>query len=119
MLAYGRCSPYGAALAYGPIIEVLKQYCGIDASDQDEDMRQKVPHGLAQLGPAQEASAPYLVHLLAAGMDGSRLASMTPEALKHQIFEALWGLVGAIAACRPLVLAIEDLHWVDPTTTEC
>ena len=114
----GRCSPYGAALAYGPIIEVLKQYCGIDASDRDEDMRQKVAHGLAQLGPAQEATVPYLAHLLAAGMDGSRLASMAPEALKHQIFEALRGLVGAIAARRSLVLTIEDLHWVDPTTTE-
>ena len=43
---------------------------------------------------------------------------MAPEALKHQIFEALRGLMGAIAARRPLVLTIEDLHWVDPTTTE-
>jgi DNA-binding CsgD family transcriptional regulator len=43
---------------------------------------------------------------------------MSPEAVKHRIFEALRWLVCESAARRPLVLAFEDLHWVDKTTEE-
>ena len=38
--------------------------------------------------------------------------------VKHRTFEALQRLVSASASRRPLVLVIEDLHWVDPTTAE-
>ena len=47
----GRCHPYGAALAYGPIVELLKQHFQIDTSDREEDIRDKVQHGLASLAP--------------------------------------------------------------------
>lgn len=85
----GRCHPYGAALAYGPIVELLKQYFRIDAGDRDQDMQHKVAHGLVQLGPALQATAPYVHHLLATAVDRDLLASMAPEAVKHQIFAAL------------------------------
>jgi hypothetical protein len=114
----GRCHPYGTALAYGPIVELLKQHCEIDVSDADEDMRRKLYHGLERLGPALAATAPYLLHLLALEVDGSLPAGLSPEALKHRIFEALRGLVLEGAARRPLVLAIEDLHWMDTTSAE-
>src|SRR5712691_2096241 len=114
----GRCHPYGAVLAYLPIIDLVKQYCRIDASDRDEDIRHKVYDGLAQLGMALEATAPYLLHLLAVDTEGHLLGAPSPEAVKHQTFEAPRGLVGEIAARVPLVLAIEDLHWADATSVE-
>ena len=114
----GRCHPYGTALAYGPIVEWLKQYCHIDTSDGAEAMRHKVHHSLAQLSPPLATMAPYLLHLLAAGVEGELPAGLSPEAVKHRTFEALNGLVGESAARRPLVLTLEDLHWVDPTTAE-
>ena len=114
----GRCHPYGAALAYLPIIDLVKQYFRIDASDRDEDIRHKIYDGLGQLGMALEATAPYLLHLLAVETEGHLLGAPSPEAVKHQTFEALQGLVGESAAQRPLVLAIEDLHWADATSVE-
>jgi DNA-binding CsgD family transcriptional regulator len=114
----GRCNPYGAALAYLPVMDLLKQYFQIDASDRDEDIRRKVYDGLAPLGTAVEATAPYLLHLLAVEIEAGMLAAPSPEAVKYQIFEALLGLVGESAARCPLVLAIEDLHWADPTSAE-
>jgi DNA-binding CsgD family transcriptional regulator len=114
----GRCHPYSAALAYLPVIDLLKQYFQIDASDRDEDIQRKVYSGLAPLGTALQATAPYLLRLLAVEMEAGMLAGASPEAVKHQTFEALLGLVGESAAQRPLVLAIEDLHWADATSAE-
>ena len=66
----GRCHPYGTALAYGPIVEWLKQHFQIDVGDSDKEIRYKVRHGLAQLSPALEPAMPYVLHLLAAGIEG-------------------------------------------------
>jgi predicted ATPase/class 3 adenylate cyclase/DNA-binding CsgD family transcriptional regulator len=114
----GRCQPYGAALAYLPVIELLKQSFQIDLRDRGEDIRRKVTDRLAQLGTALEAAAPYLLHLLAAETQGDLLVGPSPEAVKHQTFEALRGLVSESAAHRPLILTIEDLHWADTTSVE-
>src|SRR5262245_19280229 len=115
----GRCHPYGAALAYLPIMELLKQYFRIDVSDRAEDIRRKVHSGLAQLGDALQATAPYLLHLLAVETEGDVLAGSSPEAVKHRTFETLQGLVSTSATHRPLVLAIEDIHWADAASIEC
>jgi DNA-binding CsgD family transcriptional regulator len=114
----GRCHPYGAALAYLPVIDLLKQYFQIDTNDRDEDIQRKVYDGLAPLSPGLQARAPYLLHLLAVETEGSTLAGRSPEAVKHHTFEAIRGLVSESAARRPLVLAIEDLHWADTTSVE-
>jgi predicted ATPase/class 3 adenylate cyclase/DNA-binding CsgD family transcriptional regulator len=114
----GRCHPYGAALAYGPIIEILKQYFQIDPSDRDEDVRDKIHRWLEPFGTALATAAPYMYHLLGVGTAGELPERLAPEAIKQRTFETLRGLVCESASRRPLVLAIEDLHWVDPTTAE-
>jgi class 3 adenylate cyclase len=114
----GRCQPYGSALAYGPIIEALKQLFQIAASDREEDIQGKVQRGLEPLGTALAAAAPYLCHLLGVETEEGIPAGLAPEAIKHRTFAALRGIVSESAARRPLVLAIEDLHWADPTTVE-
>jgi predicted ATPase/class 3 adenylate cyclase/DNA-binding CsgD family transcriptional regulator len=112
----GRCSPYGTALAYLPVIDLLKQHFRIDASDSDTDIQEKVHRGLAGYDLDAAAIAPYLLHVLAA--EDSMPTGISPEALKRHIFEALQALVIAIASHRPLVITLEDLHWVDHTTEE-
>jgi len=59
----GRCSPYGAVIAYLPIVEFLKQSFSIDANDSDTDITRKVEGGLRRLGTDLATTAPYLLHL--------------------------------------------------------
>jgi class 3 adenylate cyclase/DNA-binding NarL/FixJ family response regulator len=114
----GRCSPYNTAVAYLPITDMLKQHFSLHASDDDADMKHKVEDGLAALNIDLETTAPYLLHLLAPGATDDMPVSMSPEAIKHRIFDTLRLLTLEGAARRPVVLAIEDLHWVDKTTEE-
>jgi hypothetical protein len=114
----GRCHPYGTVLAYGPIVEMLKQRFQLDASDQDADIQRKVHHGLQELNPTLMSAAPYLLHLLAVETAHGLPAGLAPEAIKHRIFDALQGVIDESAAHSPVVLALEDLHWVDATSAE-
>ena len=43
---------------------------------------------------------------------------MSPERQKQKTLEALGRLLLALAVDKPVLFIVEDLHWVDPTTTE-
>jgi class 3 adenylate cyclase len=118
-LLEGRCSPYGTAVAYLPILELLKQNFRIAPSDTDADIRLKVQQGTEALGADVAATVPYLLRLLAVEAEHSIPAALSPEVVKRKTFEALQMLMLKGAARRPLILIIEDLHWVDKTTEEC
>jgi predicted ATPase len=96
---------------------MLKENFALDPNDGDVDIRQKVEGGFSALGIDLETT-PYLLHLLAPNAAGDMPVSMAPEAVKYRIFEALRLLTLEGAARRPMVLAVEDLHWVDKTTEE-
>jgi class 3 adenylate cyclase/predicted ATPase len=49
---------------------------------------------------------------------GERDADLSPAQLKQATFEALLDQFRRLAQAKPLVIAIEDLHWLDPTTFE-
>ena len=118
-LLEGRCSPYGTAVAYLPIIELLKQNFQITPGDTDAEIRLKILQGTEALGADVVATVPYVLRLLAVEAERSMPVAMSPEVLKRKTFEALQMLILTGAARRPLMLIIEDLHWVDKTTEEC
>jgi DNA-binding CsgD family transcriptional regulator/tetratricopeptide (TPR) repeat protein len=114
----GRCHSYNAAVAYLPIVEVLKQHFQINSSDSDELIIHKVQDGLEALSAELVSTAPYLLRLLSSMAGDGISEAMSPEAVKHHIFEALRLLMIEGAIQRPVVLTIEDVHWMDKATEE-
>jgi predicted ATPase len=106
------------ALAYLPIIELLKQYFQIDLHASHVAMRHTVMQGLEALQADLEATALYLLHLLDPEAPEGLPPGMSPEAIKRKLFESLRWLLLEMSARRPLILAIEDLHWADQATIE-
>src|SRR5262245_41906343 len=105
-LLEGRCSPYGMAVAYLPIIELLKQNFRITPSDTDADIQLKILQGTEALGADVAATVPYLLRLLAAEAENSIPTALSPEVFKRKIFEALQMLMLKGAARRPLILIV-------------
>ena len=111
----GRCISYGAEIPYLPIIDVLKDSYRIDETDDDASVIRKVRDGVMLAG-AEPSAVPYLEHLLTSG--NAEVAAMDPQFRKAATFEALRAVAIAAAARRPLVLTIEDAHWIDAPSTE-
>src|SRR5207247_4570648 len=44
--------------------------------------------------------------------------SLTPQQQKQKTLEALLALLLELAARQPVLLIVEDLHWIDPSTLE-
>ena len=111
----GRCISYGAEIPYLPIIDVVKDAYRIEETDDDERVARKLRDGVALAG-ADPSAVPLLEHLITSGND--EVAAMDPWLRKAATFEALRAVAVAAAARRPLVLTIEDAHWIDAPSTE-
>ena len=109
----GRCLSYGRSSIYLPLVAMLKQYFAIDADANVQSIEAGIRHGVEELGLDSAAIVPYLCALLSGKTDGSPLQERAPEARRSQTFAALLSLFAAISRRAPLVLIVEDLHWID------
>ena len=94
----GRCLSYGEGITFWPVAEIVRQAAAIHDEDSAEEAREV--GRLVDKSVAAESPAPI-------GLGGSVAPEDVAWALRH--------LVAALAADRPLVLGVEDLHWAEPT----
>ena len=114
----GRCLSYGAAIPYVPVADLVRANCGLAETDSPELIAEKVRAGLQGLGLDPAAGAPYLVRLLGGRAGSGQLEALGPEVIKARTFETLRQMCLRGSRKWPLVLELEDLHWVDRTSEE-
>jgi class 3 adenylate cyclase/tetratricopeptide (TPR) repeat protein len=114
----GRCLSYGAAIPYWLALDLLRGNCGILETDTPDTITEKVRAGLDEVGMDRDEHGPVLLHLLEVKDAASVPALSNPEAVKGKAFETLRQLSLNGSLQRPLVLVLEDLHWVDKISEE-
>jgi two-component system, NtrC family, response regulator AtoC len=112
----GHCLSYRQAIPFGPVLALLRQHCGIMEADAPEAVTAKVRRTLQTVGIAPEEGAPYVFQLLGLQVGSDRLATLSPEVRKTRTFETLRQLYLTSSQQHPLVLVVENLHWIDPTS---
>ena len=113
----GRCRSYGAAIAYLPLFELVRNACGIAADDAPDLVAAKIERKIKKL-ELDVSLAYYLRHAFGLPTGDPAVAALDPVAIRARTFEALRRLLVAEAGHRPLVVLIEDLHWIDQTSEE-
>ncbi|HKA56638.1 MAG TPA: adenylate/guanylate cyclase domain-containing protein, partial [Candidatus Binatia bacterium] len=114
-----RCSPYYQNSALYPMIDHLQRLLQFRREDAPEEKLRKLEAGV----PRGMSSQPEIIALLAALLsiplpDHYPPLNLTPQRQKQKTLEALQEWLLKEAAHRPVLLIVEDLHWVDPSTLE-
>jgi class 3 adenylate cyclase len=112
----GRCVSYGSTIPYHPIIALVRQNCGITEGESTATIRAKVRFALQEVSMDAEESSPYLLQLLGVKEGTAPLAALTPEAVRTRTFDTLKKMSLKGSQRHPLILAIEDMHWIDKTS---
>ena len=102
---------------FAPFLQILRAVCGIVESDATETITAKVVATLAQAHVADPQTHDDLVHLL----DATSAPSLTigSREARTRLFAAIRSLLVAESQRRPLLLVVEDLHWIDPSSEAC
>jgi class 3 adenylate cyclase/predicted ATPase len=100
-----------------PIAEWGRQRFG--GTDVPADQRlADLESSLAQVKLDPTANVHFLAPLLDIPLSPERVPPLPPEEVRRRQLAALTNWVMAAARSQPIVLALEDVHWADPTTLD-
>jgi Predicted ATPase len=101
----GRCVSYGRGITFWPIVQLLRQAAGL-IGDEAPESTEKALLALMKGAPDRAAVVARLLPLL--GIGGEPCAC-------EETFWAVQNVVEHMAAQGPLVVAVDDIHWAEPT----
>jgi len=113
------CSTFHTHSPFHPMIELAGSVLRFSDEQSPEEQLERLERGLALVGLEPAETLPLLATLLSL-RPPERYAplEMSPQLQRQRTLETLRAWVLALAERQPLVLVVEDLHWVDPTTLE-
>jgi tetratricopeptide (TPR) repeat protein len=107
---------YGKATPYLPVRDLLKVYFEIDDRDGARKIREKVTGKLLTLDPTLGAAVPALLTLLDVPVDDLSWQALDPPQRRQRTLEALKRLLLRESQAHPLLIVVENLHWIDAET---
>lgn len=108
-----QCSPYYRYTALYPFAQQLERAAGFGREDSDPVRVDKLR---ALLGAEL---LPVFARLMSIRMErGANAAELSPQRQKDLSFAAISKRLLALAQDRPVLVTVEDVHWMDPTSRE-
>ncbi len=112
----GRCLPYGEGITFWALGEIVKAEAGILESDSQAQAASKLERTVA--GVVEEASEHGWFAARLAPLVGAETSAGETAIEREESFTAWRRFLEDLAARRPLVLVIEDVHWADASLLE-
>ena len=113
-----RSISYGASVAYWPFVDLLRHSFAITIDQDPVDGSCRLGAALQDLGLPEVG--PYFARLL--GLPdppgGRHLGELSPEAFHRELDAAVTRWISVLAAARPVVLVVEDVHWADSSSLD-
>src|SRR5206468_4102275 len=115
-----QCSPYYQNTALYPLIDLLERVAlRFEREESPPQKLRKLEGFLVQYGLPLAQVVPLFATLLSLPLTADYAPlHLSPEQQKQQTLQALLTILLRLAAQQPVLLVMEDLHWVDPTTLE-
>ena len=114
----GHAVSFGRSLPFHPLIDLVKRACSVDDGDTEQVIGEKIEHAATRLGGELRPSAAFLRAMLSIDPGDPAVAAMDPSLRRAGMFEAVRRFLLASAEARPLIVMLEDAHWMDEATTE-
>lgn len=117
----GTCQPQASAVPYGLLSPVLHQLFGLEASDDEATAQARIQATVDRLarsqglaGTIQTTQALALLNeAMGLGFPGSPGDDVDAGARRSQLARVIQGLLVQGSAETPLIIVLEDMHWVD------
>src|SRR6185503_13780651 len=114
----GRCASYATMTAFHPVVDCVRRLVDIDDRDDAAGVAAKLASAVAARGPELAWTLPFLQQALGVPVGDDTVAALDSASRRSETFRALKALLLGAATAGPLVLVVEDLHWIDPASQE-
>jgi class 3 adenylate cyclase/tetratricopeptide (TPR) repeat protein len=114
----GRCISYGKSMSYLPVIDIIKKRFRVDKLDTERTIRKKIEKGIDDIEPKLKGGIPFLYDILSIDSDDPSLKSLDLRDKRKKTLETIKNIILADSTLRPLVVVVENLHWIDGASEE-
>jgi class 3 adenylate cyclase/tetratricopeptide (TPR) repeat protein len=112
----GSAASHGKATTWLPLIDLLRAYFRIENGDDARTVRERLIGRLLALDEALRCTLAAFEALLEIPVDEVEWGRLDPTARQLRTVEAVKSLLLRESQVQPLLLVLEDLHWVDGAT---
>ena len=112
------CASYGRSMAYRPIVDLLRRGLGLFEGVAADEIRSRVAKQHQFLGLGGDERDILVAHFLGVSAPQDFLNRLTGPQLKDKTFAAVRDLLLGMSELEPLVLIVENMHWVDTASDE-
>ena len=116
ILETGAISSYGKATPYLPVIDLLQAYFQVEGPDDGREMHEKVTDKLFTLDETLRPTLPALLMLLDVPVEDPQWQALDPRQRRQRTLDAVKRLLLRESQVQPLLVIIENLHWIDTET---
>jgi class 3 adenylate cyclase len=114
----GSCSPDSQQTPFLPFIEVVRGSFRVSAGEAERDVARKLELGLTAFGLDSNRNLGLLLHLLGLKVPDAALTGLDGLLIGLRTRELLQQLLEARCRLSPVLMVIEDLHWIDSASEE-
>jgi DNA-binding NtrC family response regulator/tetratricopeptide (TPR) repeat protein len=110
--------PFARAMPFHPVVDMLRQACGIEEADSATTVAAKLEQRVRRLDERLVPTLPFLRSLLGIDPGDRAVDAMDPKLRGVEIFDATRQMLARAAEAHPHVMVLEDAHWMDAATEE-
>jgi tetratricopeptide (TPR) repeat protein len=113
------CLSHGRELPYHPILELLRRALDLTEGMNGEEIRDRIDRRLRALGAGGGEQSVLLAHVLGVAAPEEFLIRLAPAQLRERTFQAIAAVLLGAGDGQPLVLVMENIHWLDASSEDC
>jgi class 3 adenylate cyclase/tetratricopeptide (TPR) repeat protein len=116
MVLEAACVPQHTQSSYYPISDLIRNLFGIGIDDRPDTVAERVRKEIVALDPALSRHIPAISSVLDITVDDQDWKKLEPQEKRRGIIEAITALILFQERRTPLLIIVEDVHWIDSET---
>ncbi|HEY0909598.1 MAG TPA: adenylate/guanylate cyclase domain-containing protein, partial [Bradyrhizobium sp.] len=113
-----QCSPYHSDSALYPVIQYLNRAARFTPTDATDARIEKLRSWLEKRNIADASALPLLAELLSIPLPAQAPSGLTPAQRKASTLALLVNMLIGLSKDDPVLVVLEDAHWIDATTLD-
>jgi class 3 adenylate cyclase/tetratricopeptide (TPR) repeat protein len=112
------CASYGRSIPYRPILELLRSYLDLSQNESPDEVQSRAAERLQDLELEDDERLTLLAHFAGVSAPPEFVNRLSAAQFKERTFEALTAVFLRASRLTPLLLLIENVHWMDDSSAE-
>ena len=110
------CVPQHTQSSYYPISDLIRHMFGIDIDDTPDTVARRIKEQIVSLDPKLSKYLPAISSVLDISVEDQEWKNLEPTEKRREIIEAITALILFQERRTPLLIIVEDVHWIDSET---